>query len=220
MTISKSGPKKLFSSIFMATSLLFAENIQFTANNMSGRIGSKSEATTLSGDAYVLTDSMELSADIINMSGTEFRFIEATGNVKGTIKESQMEFSCGKLKYDRNTKLAELKDNVSLTDKKNNVSAKAQLIEYNQENDIAIMQIEVELKQKENTCTGAYAVYKKEQQMLELSGNSQIKQGTDTFRAQEITLNLESQEITLDGRVKGSIVDERKNKTSEEEKQE
>lgn len=51
--------------------------------------------------------------------------------------------------------------------------------------------------------------------MLELSGNAQIKQGSDTFRAQEITLNMDSQEITLDGRVKGSIVDERKSEAED-----
>lgn len=187
-----------------------AENIQFSANSMSGKVGSKTDSTTLSGEAYVLTDSMELSADEISLSGKDFRFIEASTNVKGIIKESEMEFTCGKLKYDRETKKAELLNDVSLTDKKNNVSAKAQMIEYNQTNDIAVMQISVELKQKDNVCTGAYAIYKKNEQMLELSGNSQIKQGQDTFRAQEITLNMETQEITLDGRVKGSITEERK----------
>ena len=72
------------------------------------------------------------------------------------------------------------------------------------------MQIEIQLTQKNNVCTGAYAIYRKNDQMLELSGNSQIKQGEDTFRAQQITLDLTSQEITLDGRVKGSIIDEKK----------
>ena len=77
------------------------------------------------------------------------------------------------------------------------------------------MQIEIELTQKNNICSGAYAIYRKNDQLLELSGNSQIKQGEDTFRAQQITLDLNSQEITLDGRVKGSIIDEQKNAESE-----
>ena len=131
--------------------------------------------------------------------------------------ESELEFTCNRLKYDRETKIANLSDTVNLTDVKNNVTAKAQHIEYNQNTDIAVMQIDIELKQKDNTCTGVYAVYRKNDQMLELSGNAQIKQGADTFRAQEITLNLTSQEITLDGRVKGSIVDERKTSSAENE---
>ena len=185
---------------------------------MKGTVGNNSDTTELIGDAFVLTETMEISANSIKMSGKDFRYIEAQGFVKGKNLQSKMEFSCDKLKYDRETKIAELKDNVSLTDTQNDVSAKAQMIEYNQDSEIAIMQIDVELKQKDNTCTGAYAIYRKTDKMLELSGNAQIKQKSDTFRAQEISLNMDTQEISLDGRVKGSITDERKSEdtTSEE----
>ena len=43
--------------------------------------------------------------------------------------------------------------------------------------------------------------------MLEISGNAQVKQDNDIFRAQQITLNLETQKITLSGNVKGSVTD-------------
>ena len=197
---------------------LYSENISFSANSMKGTVGNNSDTTELIGDAFVLTETMEISANSIKMSGKDFRYIEAQGSVKGKNLQSKMEFSCDKLKYDRETKIAELKDNVSLTDTQNDVSAKAQMIEYNQDSEIAIMQIDVELKQKDNTCTGAYAIYRKTDKMLELSGNAQIKQKSDTFRAQEISLNMDTQEISLDGRVKGSITDERKSEdtTSEE----
>ncbi len=204
----------LLSSVF-ATATATAEKITFSANSMTGVVGDKSDSTTLSGEAYVLTDSMEIFADQIGLSGKNFRFIEAQGNIKGKNMESELEFTCEKLKYDRETKIAELSDNVNLKDTKNNVNAKAQIIEYNQNTDTAVMQIEIELTQKDNICTGAYAIYRKNDQMLELSGNSQIKQGQDTFRAQQITLDLTSQEITLDGRVKGSIVDEQKSAADE-----
>lgn len=205
-----------FSLVLCAASLC-AEKISFSAGSMKGIVGDKSDTTELSGGAYVLTESMEISADSIKMSGKDFRFIEATGTVKGKNSEAELEFECGSLKYDRETKIAELFDSVSLTDVKNNVTATAQMIEYNQTSDIAVMQMEIELKQKDNVCKGAYAVYRKKDQMLELSGNAQIKQGDDSFRAQEITLNLDSQEITLDGRVKGSIVDERKTEQQDED---
>ena len=50
--------------------------------------------------------------------------------------------------------------------------------------------------------------------MLEISGNAQVKQEDDVFRAQQITLNLETQNITLSGNVKGSVTE---TKTTEEE---
>lgn len=204
----------LLTSVF-ATATLNAEKITFSADSMTGVVGDKSDSTTLSGEAYVLTDSMEIFADQIGLSGKNFRFIEAQGNIKGKNMESELEFTCEKLRYDRETKIAELSDNVNLKDTKNDVNAKAQIIEYNQKTDTAVMQIEIQLTQKDNVCTGAYAIYRKSDQMLELSGNSQIKQGQDTFRAQQITLDLTSQEITLDGRVKGSIIDEQKSSADE-----
>ena len=43
--------------------------------------------------------------------------------------------------------------------------------------------------------------------MLEMTGNPQVVRGKDTFRAQEITFNLDTEEITLDGRVRGSVTE-------------
>ena len=194
------------------------ERITFSANSMTGTAGNSSDTTTLSGSAYVLTSSMEIAADSITMSGKNFRYIEADGNITGKNIEANMEFTCGRLSYDRETKIATLKDNVHLADTENGVSVDAQLIEYNQNTDIARIQIGITIKQKDNVCSSAYAVYRKKNQMLEMSGNSQITQGEDTFRAQEITLDLDTQQITLDGRVKGSVVDDKSAEPDKTEK--
>ncbi|MDE7391506.1 MAG: LPS export ABC transporter periplasmic protein LptC, partial [Treponemataceae bacterium] len=107
-------------------------------------------------------------------------------------------------------KIANLESSVHLVDVQNEVTADAQVIEYNQTTEIAVMQINVTLRQKDNTCTAAYAVYRKNDKMLEMSGNPKIVQGEDTFRAQGITLDLDTQEITLDGRVSGTVTDTKK----------
>ena len=206
--------KNLISIIFaLVPAMIFCEEITFTADFMSGTAGSKTDTTTLEGNATVQTSSMNISADAIELSGEDFRFITATGTVSGSITESQMDFTCGKLKYDRQTKVAQLEDAVHLVDVANEVTADAQIIEYNQNSETAVMQIEITLTQKDNVCTSAFAIYKKSEQKLEMSGNPKIQQGTDSFRAQEITLNLETQEITLDGRVKGTVSDSKPTKT-------
>ena len=43
--------------------LTFGEIITFSAGNMKGTIGSSSDTTELSENAYILTESMEISAD-------------------------------------------------------------------------------------------------------------------------------------------------------------
>lgn len=193
----------------LGCSFLAAEEIKFSADSMTGTAGSKTDTTSLAGNAFVSTSSMEIKADMIELSGEDFRYITADGTVSGSITESQMDFTCGKLTYDRKTKIAQLEDSVHLVDNANDVTADAQLIEYDQNNETAVMQIEITLKQKDNVCTSAFAIYRKNEQVLEMSGNPKIVQGKDSFRAQEITLNLSSQEITLDGRVRGTVTDTR-----------
>lgn len=194
---------------------IFAEEISFRADRMTGTAGKKSETTTLIGDAFVRTASMEISADRIELSGKDFRYISASGNVRGINTESALDFTCKDMLYDRRTKVATLRNSVSMLDTANDVTVRAQLIEYNQTSDIADIQIDVDIRQKDNICTGGMAVYDKGRQTLKLTGNPKLVQNEDTFRAQEIMLNLDTQEITLDGRVSGTVTDTKEEKAQE-----
>jgi lipopolysaccharide export system protein LptA len=186
---------------------LFGEKIIFSAASMSGQTTDKNTTTKLIGNAFIQTEKMEISADEIELSGDDYRNIKAKGNVKGKNLESKMDFVCDELDFDRTTDIAILQGNVNLTDVENDVKANAQYIEYNQKTEVAILQIQINLVQKDNVCTGSYAIYKKNEKLLNLMGNAQVKQGSDTFRAQQIYLNLDTQDITLTGNVKGSVTD-------------
>lgn len=204
----------VLSVFLLSLNFSFAEKILFSANHMAGKAGDSNTTTVLSGNAYIKTDSMEIQADEVELSGDDYRYIKASGKVSGKNLDTNMVFTCDNLDYDRTTKIAELKGNVDLEDKDNDVRAKAQIIVYNQDTDIAILQIKINLLQEDNVCTGSYAVYYKKTQILELSGNAQVKQKDDVFRAQFITLNMDTQDITLGGNVKGTVTD---SKPAEEE---
>lgn len=206
--------KKLFATILISLALtalgitpLFAEKIIFSANRMSGQAGNTNTTTSLSGNAYIKTESMEIQADDVELSGDNYRYIKASGNISGKNTQTKMDFTCDTLEYDRTTKIAVLKGNVKLDDKENDVKAEAQVIEYNQDTEIAILQIQIKLTQKDNVCSGSYAIYYKTNQLLELSGNAQVRQKEDVFRAQNITLDMNTQDITLGGNVKGKVTE-------------
>lgn len=205
--------KKIYLSLIIVlfASFLYAEKISFSASSMTGQTGNANAVTRLVGAAFVQTQSMEIAAELIEMSGENYRYIKAEGNITGKNLETNMEFTCDSLEYDRVTKIAVLKGDVSLKDAENDVKAEAQIIEYNQETEVAVLQIQVKLIQKDNTCNGAYAVYQKKNQMLEISGNAQVRQKDDVFRAQQISLNMKTQEISLTGNVKGSVTQEATN---------
>lgn len=193
--------------LFFAINNCFCEVIEFSASNMSGKAGKENATTKLSGNAYIKTETMEIHAEEVELSGEDFRYIKAKGYVEGKNLEAKMDFSCDELDYDRKEKKAVLKGNVVFSDVENDVEAEAEMIEYDQETEIAILQINIVLKQEDNVCTGSYGIYNKEKQLLELSGNAQVMQNEDMFRAQHITLNLDTQEIFLGGNVKGSVTD-------------
>ena len=198
--------------VLLCTLPAAAEKIRFSADSMSGQAGNTNTTTSMNGNASVSTSSIEIKADGLELSGEDYRKINANGNVSGKNLETNMEFSCDELNYDRITKKIILKGNVKLIDTENDVTCGAQIIEYDQDKDIAIMQIQINLTQKDNVCSGAYAIYYKEQQLLEISGNAQVKQKDDTFRAQFITLDLDTQDITLGGNVKGTVTDTKETK--------
>jgi len=204
-----------FFAIFFFAASAFAEKISFSARTMSGRAGSKEDTTELSGNASVVTESIEVKADSIQLSGKEFRYVSASGKISGIHKESNLEFSADNLKYDREMKVVTLSGNVSLTDIDNDVKAAAQIIEYNSETDIAVLQIDVRLEQKKNVCTSAYAIYRKKEQMLELNGSAKVVQDDDTFSAQAITFNMDTEEILMEGNVRGSVTDDGKKDSQE-----
>lgn len=201
---------------FFFLTLLSAEKIKFSANSMTGKSGDSNTTTTLSGNAYIKTNSMEIQADNIELSGDDYRYIKANGSITGKNFDSNMEFKCDTLEYDRITKVAELKGNVNLKDIDNDVTAQAQIIIYDQQSEVAVLQVKINLTQEDNVCTGSYAVYYKKDQILELSGNAQIKQKEDTFRAQHITLDMDTQDITLGGNVKGTVTDSKKDEPEKE----
>ena len=185
--------------LFSVSTGLFSETITFSADKMQGNTSESDKYTKLIG-----TESLEISADEITLSGEDFRFISAKGSVNGKNSEAGFDFNCGSMSYDRETKIALLEHNVRMIDKANDVNASAQIIEYTQETENAVMQVNVSIKQKENVCSGAVAIYRKAEQVLELSGNARIERGKDLFRAQEIQLNIKTEAITMDGKVRGS----------------
>ncbi|GMO51577.1 MAG: LptA/OstA family protein [Treponemataceae bacterium] len=187
----------------------FADTITFSAKTMSGYTGKKKEYTLLEGGAEIKTSKIEIYADKVELSGDDFRYVTASGSVKGKNIEDDMEFSCDILRYDREQELVTLQNNALITDNPNGVTAKAQMIQYNQRTGIALMQITVELRQKDSVCTAAFAIYRKNEQILEMSGDPKIEKGSDVFRAREVVLNLDTEEIRLDGRVRGSVTDTR-----------
>ncbi len=190
---------------FTALIQVNADSFQFKADKLTGDRSTGQERTVLEGKAEVVSDSLTLKADVLVLLGENNRFIEGTGNVIGVDEGKGIRFETERLRYDRIAKVARLEGVSSLEDKENGVIARGRFIEYNDSAGTALLQIGVRLFKGELVCRSEYALYRREEQTLELSGLPVVYKDGDEFRADRISIDLETDEVRMEGGVTGRI---------------
>lgn len=184
--------------------------IRFFADTMSGNSGKSRETTVLEGNASVQVGSLSISGARIELSGKDFRYVKATGGVRGEDTDKGFSFSADEVDYDRDTEVATLRGNAMLDDTKNEVSAGAGLISYNRKTEVALLQVAVTLKRRKIDCTAGFALYRRAVSLLDLSGEPVVIRDTDEFQANRISVDLDTERITLDGAVSGTLKESEK----------
>lgn len=192
--------------------------IKFSASSMQGSIKEGQNSTSLTGNAVVMVDTMEIKADRIEIYGKDYRYLKATGAVTGEDKEKGFSFSSNFMQYDRDKEIATFFGKTELNDTKNDVKITSEHIEYNQKAETMLMQFDVKILRKEITCTSMFAMYNRKSSALNLTGRPVVTKSKDTFQAAKIAVNLDTEDISLEGRVSGNVVEERR--TQEEKTQE
>ena len=191
--------------------------ITFSADKLQGSGGKGQTSTSLTGNAKVSVDSLNIYGERIELYGKDYRYIKASGNVTGEDAEKGFTFSAASLSYDRETEVAEFMGQAKVEDTKNKVETSAERIEYNQKNAIILLQMAVKLKSKGIACDSLFAVYNRNTSMLELTGKPTVKKGKDEFKAARISVNLDTEGIKLEGKVSGSVTEEKEEETTKTE---
>jgi len=185
---------------------LSADRFSFKADKMSGSKALGRETTILIGNAEVRSDSLLLKADRIEIQGKDNQFILCTGNVWGHEEDKNILFITDKLHYDRKLKIARLEGNSSLEDRANEIVARGRFLEYDDKNEVAVLQISVRLFKDEMVCRSEYAIYRRNEKLLDLSGFPVVFKKNDEFRADKIRVDLDTDDVTMEGTVSGTIM--------------
>jgi lipopolysaccharide export system protein LptA len=202
------GIKKFFAVFFISCcslSLAGADTFTFRADKMSGSRAMGQEVTILTGNAEVRSDNLLLRADTIEIHGDNNQFIDCYGNVWGHEEEKDILFYTDRLRYDRKLKIARLEGNSTLEDRQNEIVARGRFIEYDDENEITVFQISVRLFKDDMVCRSEYAVYHRREKLLDLSGFPVVFKEDDEFRADRIRVDLDTDDVTMEGSVSGTI---------------
>ncbi|MDR0487163.1 MAG: hypothetical protein LBG91_02835 [Treponema sp.] len=197
----------LFAVLLLCGVLPFAaaDTFTFKADKMSGSKALGREVTILTGNAEVRSDNLLLRAEKIEIQGDNNQFIDCMGNVWGFEEEKNILFYTDRLRYDRKLKIARLEGNSTLEDRKNDIVSKGRFIEYDDQNEITVFQISVRLFKDDMVCRSEYAIYHREEKLLDLSGFPIVYKKDDEFRADRIRVDLDTDDVTMEGAVSGTI---------------
>jgi len=191
----------LFFNIYFAS----ADKFTFKADKMSGSKALGRETTILTGNAEVRSDNILLRADRIEIQGDSNQFIDCYGNVWGHEEEKEILFYTDRLRYDRKLKIARLEGNSTLEDKKNEIVARGRFIEYDDVNEVTVFQISIRLFKDDMVCRSEYAVYHRKEKLLDLSGFPIVYKKDDEFNADRIRVDLDTDDVIMEGAVSGTI---------------
>ncbi|MHB9291844.1 lipopolysaccharide export system protein LptA [Hollandina sp. SP2] len=185
----------------------YGDIFTFKANRMNGSRVSGKELTVLTGNAEVRSDNLLLRASRIEIHGDDNQFIDCSGEVWGREEAKDIFFQADRLRYDRKLKIARLEGNATLEDKKNLIVAKGRFIEYDDQAEVTVFQVSVRLFKDTMVCRSEYAVYRRTEKLLDLSGFPVVFKKNDEFRADRIRVDLDTDDVTMEGTVSGSIKD-------------
>ena len=188
-----------------AVSFTSADTFTFRADRMSGSKALGRETTILVGNAEVRSDNLLLRADKIEIQGENNQFIDCYGSVWGHEEEKEILFYTDRLRYDRKLKIARLEGNSTLEDRKNEIVARGRFIEYDDRNEITVFQLSIRLFKDDMVCRSEYAIYHRKEKLLDLSGFPIVYKKDDEFRADKIRVDLDTDDVIMEGTVSGTI---------------
>jgi lipopolysaccharide export system protein LptA len=205
-------------ALVLMTIAVWADPVSFSADSVQSSLAKGKERTVLSGRARVKTGSVSINADRIELSGKDFTFLDCSGDVLVVDSDRQIRLEAPNLYYDRDKKLARAQGPSSLEDDKNKLVLKAEWIENNGENEVTLAQVAVRIVKDKLACRAEYALYRRKDNELELTGSPSATKNGDEYRATRIIVNTDTEDIHLEGEVSGKVTDRNSKKDSGEKK--
>lgn len=203
--------RKLLVFVLLLLSLfpIFSDQITFSAAESSVRLKDGRENVTLSGSAEVSTGSLTINADYMTLSGEQWRYIECSGNITIRDSERNLEIRTSVLWYDRMEERLLISSYFEIEDRINEMSARASHLEYDMKNEILTLSSQVSFSKinEDDVIIGSSErlSYDREREMLILSGSCRVIYDGDEYRAEQITIDMESDSISLNTSIRGQI---------------
>jgi len=196
--------------LFCLPAFLTAENYTFSSKYLKSVMAEGKEITVLEGDVILSSESKRIMADNVELTGDNFNFFQCEGNVEVQDLENDYILTSQVFHYDKDRKIIRINAPSVMEDRKNELIIKCGFMENREEENLIILQIGVRILKEDLACRSEFAVYYRNENLLELTGLPVVYRNDDVFRASRITVNLDTDEIKMEGEVQGSLLSEKK----------
>ncbi len=198
----------LILSLFL--SLLFGgEPISFKGGYTRAVMREGQETILLSQGASVSSGSINFEAQTIELIGPEARYLVGNGAVKITDSANNIIINSTGISFDRESEQLLVDGWVEVQDLKNEIIATGAYLAYDRSEGILKIQIAAKLLHHTDSgpmvCRADTIEYNRETRKLSLIGNSVVEWKGDVYRASSTTVDLDSEEIEMEGNIKGTV---------------
>ena len=195
--------------IALFTLPLIAEDISFQGGSTRMNMQQGSKTVLLENSAEVQAGSILLRSNTIELYGEDFRYVRCEGDVFLQDEERGISLVTSSLLYDREKETLLIDSWVELEDTNNQVTASAARMEFFLKDGIVLLQVQARLLKHTDdgpmVCRSDYMTFDRDKEMLDLKGRESLVWKTDTYEAQTITVDLKTEEIRMEGSIKGTI---------------
>ncbi len=190
------------------------DTISFAGSYTRAAMREGNESIYLSGGSWVRTGAVYIEADSIDIYGENSRFLTGRGNVVLVEEDEEITLQANTLNYDRERSSLVVNGWAELLDRKNQLLARGAYLRSEEDGNRILIQVQVTIlktddEDKEMYCRADSALYDTEADLLELTGRSEVYYDGSYYKAARILIDLETNEITMEGGVSGTIDESR-----------
>lgn len=188
---------------------VYSVSIKFSGSNSRLSLQENKKIITLTGDANVSIDSLNIKADSISLEGESYEKISSSGKIEVSDEEKGLFIRCNSLSYNKDSEILFIKGYHELSDDKNEIQVSANSLEYDMREEKLTLMMNVHLLKASGndilSCKAEQIEYNRRTNFLNIFGSATLSFRGNVYQAKAITVDLDNEEISLEGRIKGSI---------------
>lgn len=188
---------------------LNASELSFSGGRSSLSLREGKEEVILSDGAKVSVDSISITSDKITLSGSGWRYVECEGTTTIKDEERGLEIVTRSLWFDREEERILISGWFEVSDTQTEVTATGSYLEFDMKSEKLQLDKQITLlKLTEDgimRCSAESVLFDRANDKLSLMGNAKVIWDGNEYSAEAISVDLETDSISLDGRIKGNI---------------